>query len=124
MNVETLTASTITSAGAIISNRQIRAVGPSGHRDALNGAAPLIHLDIALGPFLYIAGNGDNVVTCSNFNFCDQLFLQTSGTGTLTFSTGFGVSDIHMDKVQGVINFVCDGFHMIELGRSNWTYTF
>uniref|UniRef100_A0A6C0KSV3 Uncharacterized protein n=1 Tax=viral metagenome TaxID=1070528 RepID=A0A6C0KSV3_9ZZZZ len=124
INVSEFSASTIDAAGPIVSNGQIRGVGPSGRRDPLNGAAAQIHLDIAAGPFLYIYGNGDNVVTCSNFNFCDQLFLQTSGTGTLTFSTGFGVSDIHMDKVAGMINFVCDGFHMIELGRSNWTYNF
>jgi len=124
INVSTLRTSTISSAGAIVSNRQIRPVGPSGQRNALDGSDPLIDLDIELGPFLYIAGNGDNVVTCTNFRFCDQLYLQTSGTGELTFSTGFGVSSITMEKAQGIIHFICDGFHMIELARSKWAHTF
>ena len=124
INVSTLTTSNISSAGSIISNRQIRPVGPSGQRNALDGSDPLIDLDIELGPFLYIDGDGNNTVTCSNFRFCEQLYLQTSGSGNLTFSTGFGVSSITMAKAAGIIHFICDGFHMIELARSKWTYTF
>lgn len=118
-----ISVSTILSEGPIVSRGQIRASGQTGNRTEI-AASSLVNLEVSNGPFFYVVGDGDYTITCNNFNFCDQMYLQTTGNGTLTFSTGFGVSESTMSTGQGMINFICDGFHMIELGRSRWAHTF
>jgi hypothetical protein len=123
INVSTLTTSSIMNDGFIVSRGQIRASGPSGQRTPITVGA-LTELDVSDGPFFYLVGNGNYVVTCENFNFCDQMYIQTNGNGILTFSTGFSVSEPTMSTSEGMIHFICDGFHMVELGRSRWLYNY
>ena len=106
--------------GVIVSKGQIRNIGAAGQRVALDGTDANIAIDVSQGSFVFISGNGNNTVTASHFHFGDRLFIQTTGTGNITFSTGFGVSVNNQSKSSMMYTFVCDGAHMIEQSRSYW----
>jgi len=123
VNRETVLSGNLNVSKAIVTSGQIRSVGPNNTRIQLDGTQPNINIDISQGSFVYIDGNGDNNITCSNFNVGDQLYLQTSGTsGTITFSTGFAVSFVANQVVKhyNILSFICDGYHMLGLSNSNW----
>jgi hypothetical protein len=110
--------------GVVVAKGQIRNVGPAGERVALNGAQANIAIDARTGPFIFISGNGNNTLTVNNFNFGDRLYIQMSGTGNVTFSTGFGVSTNNVTKNSMMFTFVCDGAHMLEQSRANWALVY
>ena len=125
--------SSISSGGVIQSNRQIRAVGATGVRNRIiYTGQPELTLNISDGPFLYIdcAGqaNVNFILKCNQFYFGDQMFLQISnGTGTpgiINFSTGFSVTNPQLQISSNIVSFICDGYHMLELSRSNWWYNY
>ena len=67
--------------GIISAHGQIRCVGATGVRVTLNGTGTVtIPIDVSQGSFVYISGNGNNTLTCTNFIFGDRLFIQTVGT--------------------------------------------
>ena len=108
--------------GIISAHGQIRCVGATGVRVTLNGTGTVtIPIDVSQGSFVYISGNGNNTLTCTNFNFGDRLFIQTVGTGNVTFSTGFGVATLTVAKADMMFSFICDGAHMLQTGASSWT---
>lgn len=115
--------------GTTVSKGQIRCVGATGARVEINGASSTnINIDVGLRPFVYITGNANNTITCSNINFGDHLILQFGGSGgspgTATFSSGFAVSSTTMAKGASIIHFICDGVHMVELSRTTWENVF
>jgi hypothetical protein len=112
----------VSAKGAIISNGQIRSVGAAGQRVAINGTQPNIAIDVSQGSFVFISGNGNNTLTCSNFNLGDRLFIQLVGTGNVTFSTGFGISTATNGSAKDskMISFICDGAHMLQQSDSSW----
>ena len=115
--------------GTTVSKGQIRCVGATGARVEINGASSTnINIDVGLRPFVYITGNANNTITCSNINFGDHLILQFGGSGgspgTATFSSGFAVSSTTMAKGASIIHFICDGVHMVELSRTTWGNVF
>jgi hypothetical protein len=103
-------------------NGQIRSVGPAGSRAAVTYAGAAIEIDLRNGSFAFIQDNIDNTVTCKNFEFGDHLYLQLNGRNTedVTFTTGFAVSNQTMNKKGGIISFICDGDHMVEVSRGIW----
>lgn len=107
--------------GVVVSKGQMRNVGVAGQRVAIDGTLANIAIDVSQGSFVFISGNGNNALTASNFNFGDRLFIQLSGSGNVTFSTGFGVSTNGVAKNSMMFTFVCDGAHMIEQSRAAWT---
>jgi hypothetical protein len=112
--------------GTIVANGQIRCVGPTGARVAVNGAQANIAIDARQGSFVFISGDGDNTLTVTNFSFGDRLFIQLVGTGTVRFSTGFGTAADTMTtpiaKNSMMFSFVCDGAHMLQNAQSSWFY--
>jgi len=110
--------------GVISAHGQIRCVGATGVRTPLDGTAANIVIDVSKGSFVFISGNGNNTVSCGNFNFGDLLYIQATGTGNITFSTGFGVATVTVAKNTMMFTFVCDGAHMLQTGASSWTNTF
>lgn len=110
--------------GVISAHGQIRCVGATGARVAIDGTAANIVIDVSKGSFVFISGNGNNTVSCGNFQFGDLMYLQATGTGNITFSTGFGVATVTVAKNNMMFTFVCDGAHMIQTGASSWTNTF
>lgn len=110
--------------GVIVAKGQIRNIGMAGQRVGLDGSQSSIAIDASQGSFVFINGNGNNTVTVNNFNFGDRLYIQTSGSGNITFSTGFGVQSNNVPKSNMLFTFVCDGAHMIEQARSNWLYVY
>ena len=107
--------------GVVVSKGQMRNVGVAGERIAIDGTLANIAIDVSQGSFVFISGNGNNTLTASNFNFGDRLFVQLTGSGNVTFSTGFGVSTNGVVKNSMMFTFVCDGAHMIEQSRAAWT---
>jgi len=110
--------------GVIVSKGQMRNIGATGVRTPINGAQANITIDASMGSFVFISGNGNNTLSVTNFNFGDRLFIQTSGTGNVTFSTGFAVSTITAVKDSMMFTFICDGAHMLEQSRASWTNIF
>jgi len=110
--------------GVVVAKGQIRNIGAAGSRVALDGTQANIVIDASQGSFVFISGNGNNTVSVGNFNFGDRLYIQTSGTGNISFSTGFGVSTVTASKTNMMFTFVSDGAHMLEQARSSWTNTF
>jgi hypothetical protein len=106
--------------GVVVSRGQMRNIGAFGQRVALDGTAANIVIDASMDSFVFISGNGNNTVSVGNFNFGDRLFIQTVGTGNVTFSTGFGVSTNGVVKISMMFTFICDGAHMIEQSRTAW----
>jgi len=112
--------------GTIVANGQIRCMGASGMRVAVDGTQTNIVIDARQGSFVFISGNGNNTLTVTNFSFGDRLFIQLSGTGTVRFSTGFGTADDTMTtpitKNSMMFSFICDGAHMLQNAESSWGY--
>jgi hypothetical protein len=104
---------------------QIRSMGPTGFRIAVTYSGPSINLDLRKGSYALIEGGGDSVITCSNFEFGDHLYVQLTGGGTATFSYSFATSNNpgYMAKDNSLIHFICDAYHMLEVSRSSWAYT-
>ena len=114
----------VSAGGTIAANGQIRCIGATGVRVPLDGTAATIVIDVTQGSFVFISGNGNNTLSCGNFQFGDHLYIQATGTGNFTFSTGFGVATQVVAKNNMMFTFVCDGVHMLQQGASSWTNTY
>jgi hypothetical protein len=102
----------------VVASGQIRSVGPTGVREITNGAN--ITIDLRNKSFVFINDGLNNILTATNYNFGDHLYIQLAGSGTVDFYSGFAVSNRYMTKGGALIHFICDGAHMVEVSRSAW----
>ena len=116
--------------GALVVNGQIRSVGPNNQRITLLAPTGTNNLDISQGSFFFINNlNADITLTCNNFNIGDKLYLEItySSSKTITFSTGFGTSNLAhtLGPTTGlwIMSFICDAYHMLEMSRTQILFT-
>jgi len=133
-NYSTLTGSTV-NAFQVIAQGQIKSVGPTGQRITVNiNSNSPYNINLSQGSFLFLNLTANNLTVpltwippdgTSN-HFAELLYLQVAQNamisgGSITFGFGLGTTTATLSVDTGyMMQFICDGAHLLEVSRANW----